>query len=122
MAAPDSARTSRTNNELLGTGGFAAAPAGATDYRRGYLCGMIRGDGHIGSYSYERAAAPHGRTHRFRLALADFEALRAREALPARCCGIATDEFAFAAAARHAAGDAGDPDAGARPGRRDPRS
>ena len=24
------------------------------DYRRGYLCGIIRGDGHIGSYSYTR--------------------------------------------------------------------
>ena len=26
-----------------------------TDYRRGYLCGMIRGDGHLGTYRYERA-------------------------------------------------------------------
>ena len=27
------------------------------DYRRGYLCGLIRGDGHLGSYPYERPAA-----------------------------------------------------------------
>ena len=39
-----------TNNELLGTGGFATAPEESSDYRRGYLCGIVRGDGHIGSY------------------------------------------------------------------------
>jgi DNA repair photolyase len=86
------------NNELMGTGGFAAAPDHSEDYRRGYLCGMIRGDGHIGSYSYDRAGRTHGDVHRFRLALADFEGLRrSREFLAA--AGVETDEFAFAAAA-----------------------
>jgi DNA repair photolyase len=32
-------------NEMLGTGGFAEPPKDSADYRRGYLCGMIRGDG-----------------------------------------------------------------------------
>jgi len=32
------------NNKLMGTGQFAAPPEHTTDYRRGYLCGMIRGD------------------------------------------------------------------------------
>ncbi|HEY8581529.1 MAG TPA: intein-containing Rv2578c family radical SAM protein [Capillimicrobium sp.] len=32
------------NNELLGTGGFAAPPEQTPDYRQGYLCGMVRGD------------------------------------------------------------------------------
>jgi DNA repair photolyase len=65
-----------TNNELLGTGGFAAGPEKSSDYKRGYLCGIVRGDGHIGSSAYTRADGTEGRTHRFRLALADLEALR----------------------------------------------
>ena len=36
------------NNALLGTGRFAHQPKHDDDYRRGYLCGMIRGDGHVG--------------------------------------------------------------------------
>jgi DNA repair photolyase len=50
-----------TRNRLLGTGRFASAPKDSADYRRGYLCGLVRGDAHLGS--------------RFRLALADPEAL-----------------------------------------------
>jgi DNA repair photolyase len=65
-----------TNNELLGTGGFAASPEESSDYKRGYLCGIVRGDGHIGSSAYTRADGTEGRTHRFRLALSDIEALR----------------------------------------------
>jgi DNA repair photolyase len=65
-----------TSNELLGTGGFAAGPDESSDYKRGYLCGMVRGDGHIGWSAYTRADGAEGRSHRFRLALADFEALR----------------------------------------------
>jgi DNA repair photolyase len=86
------------NNELMGTGGFAGAPTHSEEYRRGYLCGMIRGDGHIGSYAYDRPGRTHGDVHRFRLALADFEGLRrTREFLAAT--GVETDEFVFAAAA-----------------------
>ena len=58
------------NNELMGTGRFAAPPRGGPDYQRGYLCGMIRGDGHLGSYASPRPgraavrpidfAGPHG--------------------------------------------------------------
>jgi DNA repair photolyase len=63
-------------NELLGTGRFAASPDESSDYKRGYLCGIVRGDGHIGSSTYVRADGTEGRVHRFRLALADLEALR----------------------------------------------
>jgi DNA repair photolyase len=63
-------------NELLGTGHFAAGPGRSSDYKRGYLCGMIRGDGHLGSSAYLRADGTERRSHRFRLALADWEALR----------------------------------------------
>jgi DNA repair photolyase len=86
-----------TNNKLMGTGGFTTAPVHTRDYRRGYLCGMIRGDGHIGSYSYQRHGREHGDVHRFRLALADLEALRrARQFLEE--ADVTTQEFAFHAA------------------------
>jgi DNA repair photolyase len=65
-----------TNNELLGTGGFASPPEFTSDYKRGYLCGLLRGDAHIASRVYERANGRVARFHSFRLALTDFEALR----------------------------------------------
>ena len=34
------------NNSLIGTGGFAEPRKDSPEYRRGYLCGMIRGDAH----------------------------------------------------------------------------
>ncbi len=86
------------NNKLLGPGGCVEAPVLDADCRRGYLCGLIRGDGHLGSYLYERPGRTTGAVHRFRLALADTEALdRASEYLA--CFGVATTEFAFAKAA-----------------------
>jgi len=67
-----------SNNKLLGTGRFAAGPHHGPDYQRGYLCGMIRGDGTLGSYAY----GPDGRraVHRSRLALIDREGLTRTEA------------------------------------------
>src|SRR5205807_4546427 len=83
-----------TQNSLVGTGAFASQPVDTTDYRQGYLCGIIRGYGHVGSYSYERPGRVSGDVHRFRLALADLEALRrARDYLDE--LGVQTDEFAF---------------------------
>ncbi|HEX3750521.1 MAG TPA: intein-containing Rv2578c family radical SAM protein, partial [Streptosporangiaceae bacterium] len=71
------------NNKLMGVGGFAEPPKNTVDYRRGYLCGMIRGDGHLGRY--------------FRLALVDEEGLA-----QTRYClgtfGILTTERTFAEA------------------------
>ncbi|HMJ02042.1 MAG TPA: hypothetical protein VK506_03820, partial [Conexibacter sp.] len=86
-----------TNDRLLGTGQFAAPPEQGPDYRWGYLCGMIRGDGHVGSYEYERPGRARGEVHRFRLALADDEAL-ARSAAYLTAEGIGTNAFAFHAA------------------------
>src|SRR5438309_9998830 len=60
-----------SNNKLLGTGEFATPPNHNPEYRRGYLCGMIRGDANLASYSYARAGRTHGDVHRFRLALVD---------------------------------------------------
>jgi len=82
------------NNKLMGTGRFAAPPDGGPDYRRGYLCGMIRGDGHLGSYAYPRPGRARAEVHRFRLALVDLEAVRrARDYLAG--LDVLTDEFAF---------------------------
>jgi DNA repair photolyase len=89
------------NSKLLGSGGCVAPPAVDDDYRRGYVCGMVRGDGQVGSYVYDRPKRRNGNVHRFRLALADGEALtRTREYLEA--LGVFTSQFAFAAASgRH---------------------
>lgn len=66
-----------TNNKLIGTGVSAAEPDDSSpDYRRGYLCGMIRGDGHLASYSYPPGwGRATNNLHQFRLALVDDEAL-----------------------------------------------
>jgi DNA repair photolyase len=84
----------RAGDKLLGTGRFTAPPVGGPEYRRGYLCGMIRGDGHLGSYSYERAGRANGDVHRFRLALTDLEALRRTRTYLAEL-DVPTDEFLF---------------------------
>jgi DNA repair photolyase len=85
------------NNKLMGTGHFTESPHEILDYRRGYICGLIRGDGHIGSYSYARQGRRSGEVHRFRLALADLDALRRARRYLAEL-GVQTDQFAFATA------------------------
>ena len=83
-----------TQNKLIGTGHFASPPERTLDYEDGYLCGLIRGDGHVGSYSYERAGGGVNRVHGFRLALTDNEALvRARIYLSR--ASVDTHEFVF---------------------------
>jgi DNA repair photolyase len=86
-----------TNNELLGVGAFAAPPKESADYQRGYLCGMIRGDGHLSAYCHPRGASDGDWYCRFQLALADPEGLtRSKSYLTG--FGIATTEFGFAEA------------------------
>ena len=51
-------------SELVGTGAFAEGPTDSDDYRRGYLCGLLRGD-----------ARMHAGDYQMRLALCDAEAL-----------------------------------------------
>ena len=58
---------------LMGTGGFAEPPKQTAAYRRGYLCGLIRGDGSAGHYSYPQLDRPADRTYLFRLPLAGQE-------------------------------------------------
>jgi DNA repair photolyase len=82
------------NNKLMGLGTLGIGMPETGEYRRGYLCGLIRGDGHVGSYSYPRPGRTKFDVHRFRLALTDDEALRrAGEYLSG--LGIKTCEFQF---------------------------
>jgi DNA repair photolyase len=89
-----------TNNKLVGfgSGGVPASNTETDDYRRGYLCGMIRGDGMMLKREYDRSNG-RGRymAHRFRLALADDEALsRSRDFL--QIGGVETSLRQFTAA------------------------
>jgi DNA repair photolyase len=86
-----------TNNSLLGTGRFAPPPGESPDYQQGYLCGLIRGDGHLSFRTYSKGNGTKRRHQAFRLALTDFEALaRAKRYLAEM--QIETSEFEFAAA------------------------
>ena len=46
-AGPGPPTTSDDRQPAAGTGWFAPAPVRCDDYRRGYLCGMVRGDGQL---------------------------------------------------------------------------
>jgi DNA repair photolyase len=86
------------NDKLMGTGRFAVGPDRNADYRTGYLCGMIHGDGHLDSREYLRPGGKRWTHHLSRLALVDMEALRrTREYLAS--IEVETQEFLFAAAA-----------------------
>lgn len=56
---------------LTGTGGFAEPPKQTSAYRRGYLCGLIRGDGSVGHYSYPQRLPAADRSYLFGLSLAE---------------------------------------------------
>ncbi|MBI4340723.1 MAG: radical SAM protein [Candidatus Omnitrophica bacterium] len=82
------------NNKLLGTGYFAHPPEEDSEYRQGYLCGMIRGDGLLASYAYPGRRRTTDTQYQFRLALIDLDALaRARRYLLA--FEVPTREFLF---------------------------
>ncbi len=89
-----------TRNRLVGTGAFGAQPYHDADYRRGYLCGIIRGDGTLGSYECRRRGGARFTLRSFRLALTDLEALRrARGFLSAADVGTGERVFQRAAGA-----------------------
>jgi DNA repair photolyase len=89
------------NDTLMGTGAFPEPPGDLPDYRRGYLCGLIRGDGYLSSRRHESSAGSVGQLRQFRVALADREALdRARRYLDEER-GVLTQELAFATAGSH---------------------
>jgi DNA repair photolyase len=82
-------------SKLMGTGGFARPVRQDEDYRTGYLCGLIRGDGTLGTHLYRRRNGTPTTIHGFPLALCDEEPLlRAHVWLAARA--VQTAQFAFA--------------------------
>ena len=86
-----------TNDKLLGYGRTVEPAKDTLDYRRGYLSGMVRGDAYLKTYRYRPPAGREQTLHRFRLALADPEALdRAQEYLLQE--GVPTSRFDFCAA------------------------
>jgi DNA repair photolyase len=85
------------SNKLMGIGAFASAVTQNHDYRLGYLCGLIRGDGLLASYRYQRAGRRNGDQHQFRLALCDRDGL-VRAAAYLRECEIYTHAALFQAA------------------------
>ncbi|HEV3309334.1 MAG TPA: radical SAM protein, partial [Chloroflexota bacterium] len=94
---PDQRPFLTLNNKLMGFGGFAEPPKKLADYRRGYLCGMVRGDASLRSGSYQRRDGRSYQQHQFRLALADQEALSRTRDYLARV-GIGVREFTFSPA------------------------
>ena len=85
------------NHRLMGTGAFAAPVPQTADYRRGYLCGMIRGDAHLGTHDSTRNSRLTGRVHQSRLALGDVAGLaRTRQYLAESA--VESAEFLFQAA------------------------
>jgi DNA repair photolyase len=87
------------NDGLMGLGRFAKAPdTDAPVYRKGYLCGLIRGDGSLRSYEDQRPSRAGCTLYRFRLAMADFEPLR-RAQIYLADLDLHPEEFLFTAAA-----------------------
>jgi DNA repair photolyase len=94
---PDQRPFLTLNNKLMGFGGFAEPPKKLADYRRGYLCGMVRGDASLRSGTYQRRDGTSYQQHQFRLALTDQEALSRTRDYLARV-GIGVREFTFSPA------------------------
>jgi DNA repair photolyase len=80
------------NSKLMGTGEFASPPKDGSAYRRGYLCGMIHGDGHVSSRTYKPPHEGVRRVDVFRLGLTDIEALERTRGFLAEF-GVATREY-----------------------------
>ncbi|MFL6076627.1 MAG: intein-containing Rv2578c family radical SAM protein [Mycobacteriales bacterium] len=60
---------------LVGTGQFATPAKSSPEYRRGYLCGVFRGAGHLGSYSRHRPDGGHTLYPTLRLETGDLTVL-----------------------------------------------
>lgn len=86
----DSRRPCLTENDsLVGTGRFAGEMAKDSDYKRGYLCGLTRGDA--------RLAVRSRMLHPFRPAVCDGEALSRAQSYLLDFC-VAAHELSFQAA------------------------
>jgi DNA repair photolyase len=91
-----------TNNVIYGIGQAHRTPSETEEYQKGYLAGMIRGDGLLARYDYSGKYKRHNKRraqtkdiqHQFRLALSDFEALKRTKDYLSRF-GVETTDFDF---------------------------
>jgi DNA repair photolyase len=97
MSGPGQRPYLTTNDSLLGFGRTVSTLKACAEYRRGYVTGMVRGDGHLKTYEYRRAGGSAATVHQFRLALIDGDALdRTADYLLRE--GVPTTRFEFSAA------------------------
>jgi DNA repair photolyase len=89
------------NNKLVGTGQFAAEVEKDSDYKRGYLCGLLRGEAHSNAYRYRDREGHQNTQCRFRLASCDSEALYRAQGYLLDFEIIARDFVSRAAGATH---------------------
>jgi DNA repair photolyase len=83
-----------TGNKLMGVGMTTGSHEATTFYRQGYLCGMIRGDGHRDDCQHQLTSAGAGTHGHGRLAMADGEALQ-RSASYLEDFGVQARAFVF---------------------------
>lgn len=81
-----------TNNSMLGIGAFTETPIVTDEYKRGYLCGIVRGDGHLKAHKDHRRIDSY--MHQFRLALTD-EIATERAASYLESFGVSVNWFDF---------------------------
>ncbi|MGH7567026.1 MAG: PA0069 family radical SAM protein [Gemmatimonadota bacterium] len=84
----------RIGDRLEGVGGLTPPPMFTQEYMRGYICGIVRGDGMLKSYEYEREGRSHGNQHHFRLVMGDDQALQ-RTTRFLQFFGVETRSFLF---------------------------
>lgn len=84
----------RIGDRLEGVGALTPPPTFTREYMRGYVCGIVRGDGMLKSYEYEREGRSHGNQHHFRLVMGDDQALQ-RTARFLDFFGVETRSFLF---------------------------
>jgi len=85
------------HDTLIGTGRFARKMEKNSDYKRGYLRGMIRGDAHLVTHGDQRMRGNWNNPCQFSLARCDDEASHRAQSYMLDFC-VAAHEFAFAAA------------------------
>lgn len=85
------------NNKLAGTGAFATSVQKSSDYQRGYLCSIIRGEGALGHSRQMASGHERDELRRFQLLPVGSEAL-ARSQMYGEALGITTKRVACQAA------------------------
>src|SRR5262245_10678153 len=84
------------NDHLAGIGSLSFTPRATPAYEAGYLCGMVRGDAHVGTH-LTHSGARESVVHQFRLALTDVDGLARSKQFLERL-GVTTRQLRFPAA------------------------